>query len=160
MKLKQVFICLSYVSVIFLLACHAYDKENLAEMYCIALNAIMKEDEALEDGMEFIAIDMSHFDELDREEKDRILQFFEEKYKKNVMDATFEELEEQGLYDHETMSLDGILLEIDEIEFKYKTIFIEGSKYRSGVGAVGVEVIVHQEDDKWKVKESKMTWVS
>lgn len=77
------------------------------------------------------------------------------------MDATFAQLEEKGLYDPDTMSLDGVLLSIESIDFKFNNnIFFEGSKYRSGLGAVGVEGTVHYQDDKWKAKEAKMTWVS
>lgn len=121
----------------------------------------MKQDEALNSDMEYIAIDLSNSEEVDENDKKEILNYFKEKYKVNVMDATLEQLEENGLYNPEIMLLDGVLLKIEKVDFKFNNkILIEGSKYRSGLGAIGVEVKVHYKDNKWKAKEVKMTWIS
>lgn len=121
----------------------------------------MKEDEGLNSDMEYIAIDMSNYEEVDESDKKEILNYFKEKYKVEVMDATFEQLEEKGLYNSDMMSLDGVLLKIEKVDFKFNNkILFEGSKYRSGLGAIGVEVKVHYQDNKWKAKEVKMTWIS
>ena len=136
-------------------------KEHLGEIYTIALDSIMKQDRALSREMEYIAIDMSTFDGVDEGGKEEILSYFKEKYKVDVMDATFEQLKEKGLYNQDTMSLDGVLLRIEKVEFKVNDdIFFEGSKYRSGLGAVGVQVTIHNKDNKWETKEVKQTWES
>lgn len=136
-------------------------KENLGEIYSVALDSLMKQDEALNSDMEYIAIDLSNSEEVDENDKKEILNYFKEKYKVNVMDATLEQLEENGLYNPEIMLLDGVLLKIEKVDFKFNNkILIEGSKYRSGLGAIGVEVKVHYKDNKWKAKEVKMTWIS
>lgn len=157
-----------YLSILFILslllsACTigVEPKEHLEDIYSVALDSIMEQDEALSSDMEYIAIDMSNFEEVDENGKEEIIRYFKEKYNVDVMDATFAQLEEKGLYNPDTMSLDGVLLSIESIDFKFNNnIFFEGSKYRSGVGAVGVEGTVHYQDDKWKAKEAKMTWVS
>ncbi|MEC2074612.1 peptide ABC transporter substrate-binding protein [Metabacillus fastidiosus] len=161
MKLRH-FTSLFFVILILSACNNSIDqKEDLGEIYSIALNSIMEQDKELDNGMKFIAIDMSNFNDLDEQAKKEILNFFKEKYKIEVMDATFEELKEQGFYNSDTMSLDGILLRLEKVEFKLNNnIFFEGSKYSSALGAVGVEVTVHYKDDNWKVKEAKMTWVS
>lgn len=161
MKLKY-FIILFVISI-FLSACNTgiEPKEHLGEIYSVALDSIMEQDEALSSDMEYIAIDMSNFDEVDESSKEEIFSYFKEKYKVDVMDATFEQLKEKGLYNPDTMALDGVLLRIDKVDFKFNNnIFFEGSKYRSGLGAVGVEVTVHYKDNTWKSKEAKMTWIS
>ena len=136
-------------------------KEHLGEIYTVALDSIMEQDKALSSEMKYIAIDMSNFDDVDEDSKKEILNYFKEKYKVDVIDATFEQLKEKGLYNRDTMSLDGVLLRIEKVEFKVNDdIFFEGSKYRSGLGAVGVEVTVHHKDNNWKVKEVKQTWIS
>lgn len=136
-------------------------KENLGEIYSVALDSLMKQDEALNSDMEYIAINLSNSEEVDENDKKEILNYFKEKYKVNVMDATLEQLEENGLYNPEIMLLDGVLLKIEKVDFKFNNkILIEGSKYRSGLGAIGVEVKVHYKDNKWKAKEVKMTWIS
>ncbi|PPA69349.1 peptide ABC transporter substrate-binding protein [Jeotgalibacillus proteolyticus] len=136
-------------------------KEHLAEIYTAALDSIMEQDEALSHEMAFIAIDMSEFDDVDEESKQEILSYFNEKYQVDVMDATFEQLKEKGFYDPGTLSLDGVLLTIEKVEFKFNnTVFFEGTKYRSGLGAVGVEGTVHYKNNEWKTKEVKQTWMS
>lgn len=136
-------------------------KEHVGEIYSIALDSMMELDPGLNSNMEFIAIDMSNFNDLNEDDKDDILLFFKEKYEVDVMDATMEELKEKGLYNPETTALYGVLLEIQSVDFKSNhTIFFEGSKYRSGLGAIGVEGTVHYKDGEWEIKESKVTWIS
>jgi hypothetical protein len=136
-------------------------KEHLGEIYSVALNSIMEQDEALSSDMEFIAIDMSNFDDVNENDKKEIINYFSEKYKIEVIDATLDELKEKGLYNPATSVLNGVLLRLDKVELNFNNkVFFEGSKYRSGLGAVGVKVTVHYEDDNWKVKETKMTWIS
>lgn len=157
-----------YVSTLFMLsvllaACNTgiEPKEHLGEIYSSALDSIMKQDEALSSNMEYLAIDMSNFEEVDARDKDEILSYFKEKYKVKVLDATIEQLQEKGLYNPDTMVLDGVLLRIEKVKFTFNNkVFFEGSKYRSGLGAIGVEVTVDYIDNKWKSKEVKMTWIS
>ncbi|MER2119085.1 MAG: peptide ABC transporter substrate-binding protein [Solibacillus sp.] len=161
MKIKYYYLLFLLVGL--LSACNTgiEPKENLGEIYSVALDSLMKQDEALNSDMEYIAIDLSNSEEVDENDKKEILNYFKEKYKVNVMDATLEQLEENGLYNPEIMLLDGVLLKIEKVDFKFNNkILIEGSKYRSGLGAIGVEVKVHYKDNKWKAKEVKMTWIS
>lgn len=159
---------LKYFGILFILsvllsACNTgtEPKDHLGKIYSIALDSIMEQDEALNSDMEYIAIDMINFEEVDESDKEEILSFLKEKYKVEVMDATLEQLKEKGLYNPDTMRLDGVLLRIEKVDFKFNNeIFFEGSKYRSGLGAAGVEVKVHYKDNKWKSKEVKMTWES
>ncbi|WP_274307446.1 peptide ABC transporter substrate-binding protein [Solibacillus daqui] len=157
-----------YFSILFILsvllsACNTglEPKEHLGEIYSIALDSIMEQDEALSSDMEYIAIDMSNFEEINESDKEEILSYFKEKYKVEVMDATLEQLKEKGLFNTDTFVLDGVLLRIEKVEYKVNNnIFFEGSKYRSGDGGVGVEVIVYYKDNKWKSKDVKRTWIS
>ncbi len=136
-------------------------KEHLGKIYSIALNSIMEKDEALSSNMEFIAIDMSNFNGLVETDKKEILNYFKDKYKIEVIDATFDELKAKGYYNPDTMALEGVLLTIEKVDFKFNNnVFFEGSKYRSGLGAIGVEGTVDYKDGNWKIKESKVTWIS
>jgi hypothetical protein len=136
-------------------------KKHLGEIYIVALDSIMEQDEALSSEMKYIAIDMSNFDDADDSDKEEILSYFKGKYKVEILEATLEQLKEKGLYNSDLMSLDGVLLRIDKVDFKSNNeIFFEGSKFRSGLGAVGVEVKVHYKDNQWESKEVKMTWIS
>lgn len=134
-------------------------KEHLDEIYTVALDSIMQEDQALNDNMAFIAIDMSNFNDLDENSKEDILNYFEEAYKVEVLDATSEQLEEMSLNNQDTNSSDGLLLKINNIQHKFNnTVLLEGSKHRSGLGAIGLEVKVQYEDKKWETKEISLQW--
>lgn len=161
MKFKY-FTILFFVSLL-LAACNTgvESKDHLGEIYSVALDSIMEQDDALNSDMDFIAIDMSKFEEIDESDKEEILNYFKGKYKVDVMNATFEQLKEKGFYNAETMVLDGVLLSLEKVDFKFnENVFFEGSKYRSGLGAIGVEVTVHYKDNKWTPKEAEMTWIS
>lgn len=70
-------------------------KEHLGEIYSVALDSIMEEDKALSSDMEYIAIDMSNFEETNESDKEEILSYFKEKYKVDVIDSTYEQLKKR-----------------------------------------------------------------
>lgn len=159
--MKYKFMCILFIITI-LTGCNnkIESKEHLDEIYTVALNSIMEEDQGLNRDMAFIAIDMSNND-IDESSKENILNYFEETYKVEVMDATFEQLKEMGLYNPDTTALDGVLLEITKVEFQSNnTILLEVSKFRSGLGAIGVEVKVHYKENKWQTVEVNLQWIS
>ncbi len=136
-------------------------QEHVDEIYIAALDAMMGLDEALNHAMKFIAIDRSNFDDLDEPVKDSITAYFKEKYGVEVLVATLDQLKEKSLFHTDTMSLDGVLLRIEKVDFTSdKEVLVEGSKYKSGLGAVGVKSVVLFKDGKWQIKDSKVTWQS
>ncbi|WP_078552052.1 hypothetical protein [Bacillus alkalicellulosilyticus] len=135
-------------------------KYSISDVYILALDTAMKKDTALNDKMEFIAIDMSNFEHVQIHHKEEIILYFEDKYQVEVMDTTYAQLIEDGLYDEESLRFDGVLLRLDKIEIKKRKLHIEGSKYKSGTGAIGIDILLHFKDGKWEIKESRDTWVS
>ncbi|MBM7583725.1 hypothetical protein JOC86_000262 [Bacillus pakistanensis] len=136
-------------------------KDHLPETYIIALDALMKEDDALNSDMKYISIDMSNFENFTEKDKKKILKFFEDNYQVKVMDASLDELKKKGLFNADNMSLEGVLLRIEKVDYKLvNNIRFVGSKYRSGLGAIGLEITVHEVDGEWEVKKSKLTWIS
>lgn len=160
--MKTIRVSMLFIVLLFLVACNneVNSKEHLGEIYRVALGSIMEKDEALSNNIEYIAIDMSNFEELNEQDKKEILAYFEEKFSIEVMDATYEELQEKGLYNTDTKVLDGVLLRIEKVDFVSNEFVFDGSKYRAGDGAVGVKGIVHFKNGKWQIKESKETWKS
>ncbi|KJS82230.1 MAG: hypothetical protein JM58_15345 [Peptococcaceae bacterium BICA1-8] len=116
-------------------------------------------DKGLNGGMKYIAIDFTQLQELTSEEKNNIINSLE-KYDVPVMEATFEELKKQGMYNENTMSIEGVLLNINEVERTEDKVTIKGSKYRSGKGAIGVESYLIKKTEIWELKEAKITWIS
>lgn len=150
--------------VLFLAACSNENdpKEHLAKISIIALTSIMEKDKVLSDDIKYIAIDLSNIKGLTEQEEVQINEYFKDKFEVDVMNASLKELEEKGYYNTEIMALeDGVLLKIETIDFKmFNKVYFEGSKYRSAKGAIGVEGTIHFKSGKWKLKESKETWIS
>lgn len=130
------------------------------ELYSLALDAMMPQDEGLNSGMTYIAIDMSNFEGLDEGDKEQITKYFADKYKLDAMDATYEQLIEQGLRNEQTKVLDGVLLRVKKTEITPNKFTIEGSKFRSGDGGIGMEIDVSNKQGQWKVTRADMTWIS
>lgn len=119
-------------------------------MYEKILEDLIKQDSALNTDAKFIAIDFENFKayhkdrntkedqmrSLSPNEKQTLLDYCR-KYNENVIESNFKELKEQGYFNEETMSLDGILISIDNIEkMKEDKVILRASKYRSALGAV------------------------
>ncbi|WP_062106683.1 hypothetical protein [Bacillus niameyensis] len=133
-------------------------KKQLGEIYSVALDAIMEQDEELNSGMEFIAINMSMLEEVDESDKEAVLSYFKKKYEVDVdmTEATVQELKETELYDSNTSSLKGVFLSLDKVEFKdNNNVVFEGSKFRSNTEGFVVQVTVHYKDNTWQSKEVK-----
>lgn len=136
-------------------------------MYKKLLEDLMKQDSALNTNAKFIAIDFDNFITyhkdrysnenqrrgLSQNEKQGILDFCKQ-YNENVIEASFEELKEQGHFNEETMSLDGILIAVDNIEtMKENKAILRISKYRSALGAVMPKYEVNLVNDYyWNIK--------
>ncbi|MDX8344940.1 peptide ABC transporter substrate-binding protein [Rossellomorea sp. YZS02] len=151
------------IFTILLTACSGGEnpKDHLGEIYILAMDALMEEDKALNSDMTFIAIDMSDLDGVDEEQKITILRHFKDQYKVETMNATMVELERKGYYDPDTNALEGVLLQIEKVDFTLNDhVLIEGTKFKSGKGAIGLRMEVEHEDGEWKLKESELSGIS
>jgi hypothetical protein len=135
--------------------------EHLDGAYILALKLMIETDPGLNQSMDYIAVDMETLTELDAGDKKGILRALETKYGVEAIDASFEELKAQGLYDEESGSLDGILLTFEKMEYNFNgSVTFTGAKMKSGVGAAGVQSTLEFDGSRWKIQESKQTWVS
>jgi len=98
---------------------------------------------------------------LNEEIKKEIIDYIEENYTE-VKDASLDELKEQGEFDEEKLVLkNGILISIDKMnKFSSNKISFEASKYRSGLGAIGIKFEFKKSGSEWKMIENKMLWIS
>ncbi|WP_226673511.1 peptide ABC transporter substrate-binding protein [Rossellomorea aquimaris] len=151
------------IFTILLAACNGGEnpKDHLGEIYTLALDALMEEDQALNSDMTFIAIDMSDLDGVDEEQKQAIMRHFRDEYKVEVMDSTMDELEEDGYYDTDTMALKGVLLRMEKVDFESEDgVLLEVSKFKSGKGAIGLRLVVDYENGEWQLTEQDVIWIS
>ncbi|AKG34408.1 hypothetical protein [Paenibacillus durus] len=160
MKFKKLCWGLILLCAMLITACtNTNHAKDMGELYSLALDAYMPIDQGLNSGMKFIAIDMSNFKDIDETDKEQILKYFD-KYNVEVMEASYEQLKDKGLYDPQTMVLNGVLLRVEKTEISENQMVIEGSKFRSGDGAIGMKVIVEYSNGKWQVTKADTTWIS
>jgi len=116
-------------------------------------------DEGLNDDMKYIAIDTHTLENATNADKKAVLEYFK-KYDVEIMDESFESLKEKGMV-KDLNSLDGLLLRIEKVDkISDNEIIIECSKFRSGLGAVGVKCVLKKENNKWIIDSSQMSWIS
>lgn len=134
---------------------------SLKEIYIMALDSMMPVDEGLNHDMKYIAIDGSKLRYISKSEKEQILEYFGSKYNIKTMDASFDKLKEMGMVNDDLSTIEGILLDITKINvIDKKNVLIEGYKYKSGLGSVGVGSKITYENGKWKLESSGMSWIS
>jgi hypothetical protein len=133
---------------------------NLTDVYCVALDSFMPLDNGLNYEMQYISIDGSSLKYLQDNQIDEVLKYFK-KYNVKVINASFDVLKEKGLFNEKKLVLDGLLLSVKDINIISNTyIIVEGSKYRSGDGAIGVKCALKYKDGKWNVEKADIMWIS
>lgn len=129
------------------------------DIYTIALDSFISLDPGLNGDMKYIAIDSKCLRNASLEDKKAIFKYFE-KYKVPVIDESFDSLKAKDMVKDGNF-IEGILLTVENIEFKSgNEAIIDGSKFRSGLGAIGVKSIVKLKNGKWTLEKADMTWIS
>lgn len=148
--------------------------ENKAvEMYKKMIDELIKTDEALNEKMQYIAIDLENFltfriDEknekggfargLSKNEKQEILEYIQNQYQKEVKVASMKQLEEQGFVNKQTGGIEGVAIYIEQIqELTNNQVVISMAKYRSGLGAIfPTYELIYEQENGWQIKTLKM----
>lgn len=127
--------------------------------YTAVIDKLYNEDTALNSDIKYIAIDTSKISNLSDEEKSKLLKDLEE-YGYTVLDMTFEELEKEG-YIKDLYFEEGILFKIEDEPVSGKSITMDVSKWRSGLGAIGYDDLkVEYKNSKWEVTKTGSAWIS
>jgi len=141
---------------------HIIKQNILIDAYMTVINDIYTEDNGLNGGISVIAIDTSEITNLTAKEKEILLLKMKEEFKIEIMEATFDELVEEGLIDEENLYFPkGILLQIKTPNYdeETKTLTCEMEKWRSGLGAIGYDGTIQFDGTEWKITKDKM-WIS
>ncbi len=132
---------------------------DMGEIYCLALDAFLSlEDGGLTKNMKYLAMDLSNLKDTSAEDKQKLVKSFG-KYGVDVMDATLEQLEQEGQL-KEARGLEGVLLRVESTDISEAKVVIKGSVYKSAKGGAGTEVTIEYQGGKWEVTQAKNTWVS
>jgi hypothetical protein len=131
-----------------------------AEIYKTTLESYLQQDTALNQNIDFIAIDLSAIDYISEADKQVIFAWFESRYAP-VINTDLAGLKTKDLFDEKAMYIPrGVLLSITNVSESNKEIIIEGMKYCGGDGANGFETKWQLKNDSWVFIETVMTWIS
>lgn len=139
-------------------------RSKISELYIALLQKLMKEDEALNHEMQYIAIDFTGFKGdvtsgvLTEKEKEDVISFLES-YLVEVKQTNLETLMQEEKQHDTGVNLKGILLTANVEKLEEDTCIIRMQKYRSNLGAILPKYECHYENGIWKI-ELKDTMIS
>lgn len=93
-------------------------------IYSLAFDSAMDLDTGLNYGMKYIAIDTNFLKGMTPKDKRRIINYFENKYKVDVFESNYDELNKKGLV-NEDKSIDGILLLIEDTKIIFSNNYLK-----------------------------------
>lgn len=155
--MKKIIVCLILVLII-AVGC-SQETPDIIGAYTAVIDKLYNEDMALNSDIKYIAIDTSKINNLSDIQKSSLLKELE-KYGYTVLDMTFEELEKEG-YIEDLYFKEGILFKIEDEPVSGKSIIMNVSKWRSGLGAIGYDDLkVVYKNGEWKVTKTGNAWIS
>jgi len=134
---------------------------GLINAYMEAIKMLIGEDQALNHGTSFYAVEIDTFKGISKEDVIKI-QGLIESMGKDFRDASMEELKNNGEFDEETMALKrSILIRVDEIRRYTDSSFVfTASKFRAGLGAIGMSFEFIKNENGWEFLKTAGFWIS
>lgn len=135
--------------------------DDRISMYMEALEEIYESDTALNDEISMMAFDFTMADSMTDSEKNAVAYLMASKYGMEGICATYDSLCEDGYIDQENMYFtNGILFELNVKEESDQKLTFSVSKWRSGLGAIGMEDCKASYDgESWNFENGAM-WIS
>lgn len=135
-------------------------KSEKARLYAEIFDIVWEMDKGLNSNVKYINIDTNTFKDFNKEDKEQLFDYISKKYNATIMDNTFQELESEGFI-KDSAFIDGVSFKIDEyIKNTENEISFEGTKWASGIGAIGFTTKAEKNNSIWKIKMCNMTWIS
>lgn len=132
--------------------------DNLVTGYMLAIDSVYNKDIALNNNITYVAIDTTRMRYLSEDSKQNLLKEME-RYGV-VIEATYEELKEQGLIKDREFTK-GILITIDDLRSDGDQLILDIDKWKASLGAIGCMGMVLEEDEAgWKITEKGMWLIS
>jgi len=134
-------------------------EEELSLPYALAIDSIIGVDPALNHEMTYIAVNFDNLGNMTEAIQESI-EIYLSKYQVPIINESYATLVEKNMLIEENY-INGILIDFDSIVYiSDNELLIQASKFKSGLGAVGVEVILKKVDGVWSVISAEITWMS
>lgn len=132
---------------------HSSQESEYASIYIQVFDSYFDIDPALHKEMEYLSIDMDSLKNATDGDKKAIAAYFEGKFNIEIKDMSFKELNEQG-FAGEMNQIDGLLLCVNNLDVSENIITVEGTKFKSGIGANFIKSIFKVDGNKWVLESS------
>ncbi|MDR3210154.1 MAG: hypothetical protein LBT36_05980 [Oscillospiraceae bacterium] len=130
-----------------------------ADPYYPVFERLFATDEALNDGIKYIAVDLTKIKAAGETGTLPLLRAFCEDNGFTLLEDTYETLLEKGLI-RDLYFEEGILIEFEDVSFARDKLITNARKWRSGLGALGAEFTVERQDASWTITASSGNWIS
>lgn len=133
--------------------------------YKTAIDAVLKEDEGLNQPLSILAFDTSKMKYFTKEVQAQLFKELKKEYKVKCILADYDTLEKKGYLEHTNGDSigyfkKGLLIEIEDLTKKGNRYTLNISKWRSGLGAFGYsKAVLKQKKGKWILTTSN-AWIS
>ncbi|SHJ62014.1 hypothetical protein SAMN02745751_02970 [Dethiosulfatibacter aminovorans DSM 17477] len=135
------------------------EEVDYVTIYSIALDSVISVSEGLNHDMKYIAIDTATLEGATEEDIEEVMTYFD-KYGVDVLDESFDSLRGKGMVINNDY-LDGVLLRVENVnKLTNKKAELEVSKYKAGLGAVGIICDLINDGGTWKLKSVQEKWIS
>ena len=157
----------SYPAKIDLIDIKKCEDTKLEAMYKVVIDKLYNEDTALNSNAKYIALDLDGMQSrleknninskdfnmvLTDEEKETLLNYYR-KYNNNVINADFNKLKEEGLYNEGDFYIEGVLIYISDVkEVNNNKVVLSATKYKSGLGAIFFDLELNYKNNIWEVE--------
>ncbi|HEY8890291.1 MAG TPA: hypothetical protein VIM70_08545 [Clostridium sp.] len=128
--------------------------------YILAFDSVWQMDSGLNSDIKYISINTKGFKDFSEGYKKQLFNYVADKYHVTMLDMNIDELKEKG-YLNDLYFKEGIVFQISKYNSNSSnSISFEGSKWRSGTGAIGFSFEAQKKNEKWELKKCNMTWIS
>jgi hypothetical protein len=136
-----------------------YVEDDPSDPYYLIFKQLFQTDDALNDKIKYIAIDFSKADTADASDFIALIKSFCDEHGYTLLEDNYEGLVEKG-YIKELYFEEGIIISFENVILSAHKMTAEGTKWRSGLGAIGAKFSLLEQDGKWELSETTNHWIS
>jgi len=154
------------ISFIFISSCSEpppeIDPSNPAHAYYLIFEALINESVGLNNDSIYIALELTDVELPDTAPLIQLVQNYCDTNEYTLLLMGFEELKEKGYIDYSDTDIihfkEGIMISFYDKESTDTKLVTSGHKWKSGLGAVGMEFTVEKINDSWQITEEGNSW--
>jgi hypothetical protein len=150
------------LSFLLLISCSKQiDNVDSANAYYAVFEALINEDVALNYEIIYISLDLKDVKLSDTSSLIQLIQNYCDTNGYTLLMMGIEELQANGYIDDIDAGFnDGIVISFSDKELKSTKLVTSAMKWKSGLGAIGMDFTVEKVNDTWEITAKDFSWIS